>query len=184
MTMFKKITYIACILLGLTLTAGCASKKPAEETQPSQKAQTGNLEMVVVRVNGYGTAGAAADAKLSANQKRLLAMRASKMDAYRALAERVHGTRIQGSTTVSNLVTTDDQLRAYVDNLVRDARVTSVKELSDGSFETQMELILEPRIQRCMLEGTATDPACRPVAMISQGSHTSTARPTSRYHLD
>lgn len=180
--MFKKTIYTACILLGLLLTAGCASKeKPAE--QPSQNVQAHNLEMVVVRVNGYGTAGGA-DSKLSANQKRLLAMRASKMDAYRALAERVHGTRIQGSTTVSNLVTTDDQLRAYVDNLVRDARVTSVKELSDGSFETQMELILEPRVQRCMLEGTASDPACRPVAMISEGSHTSTARPTSRYHLD
>lgn len=179
--MFKKAIYTTCILLGLALTTGCASKN--QPTNTTQQAQGSNLELVVVRVNGYGTP-AGANSNLSANQRRLLAMRASKIDAYRALAERVHGTRIQGSTTVSNLVTTDDQLRAYVDNLVRDARVSSVKELQDGTFETQVELILEPRIQRCILESNTSDPACRSVAVISEGSHATTGRPTSRYHLD
>lgn len=180
--MFKKVIYTTCILLGLTLTTGCASKSQ-HTNAANQNVQGANLELVVVRVNGYGTA-AGTGSNLSASQKRLLAMRASKMDAYRALAERVHGTRIQGSTTVSNLVTTDDQLRAYVDNLVRDARVSSVKELKDGTFETQVELILEPRIQRCLLEGNASDPICRPMTVISEGSHSTTGRPTSRYHLD
>ncbi|SFX24617.1 LPP20 family lipoprotein [Marinospirillum alkaliphilum] len=178
--MIKKILFAGSMVLALTLTTGCASKKQ-EQSAPQAQTFT-NLEVVIIRVNGYGTAGEE-NVQLNATQRRLLAMRASKIDAYRSLAERVNGTRIQGVTTVNNLATTDDSIRAFVDSLIRDARVANVRELSDGSFETQLELVLEPEVQRCMLEGEADNPICRP-ATVSSSSQPSQQGRNTRYHLD
>lgn len=179
--MLKKTLYTGTALLALALMAGCASK-PKEQSQATPQAESfTQLEVLVIRVNGYGTVGDE-QPQISATQRRLLAMRASKMDAYRALAERVNGTRIQGVTTVSNLATTDDSIRAYVDSLVRDARVSNVRELSDGSFETQLELVLEPQVQRCLLQGDVENTVCRPATVSRQSTQPSP--PRSRYHLD
>lgn len=179
--MLKKTLYTGTALLALTLMAGCASKPEAQPQEAAQAESFTQLEVLVIRVNGYGTV-ADAQAQISPAQRRLLAMRASKMDAYRALAERVNGTRIQGITTVSNLATTDDNIRSYVDSLVRDARVSNVRELSDGSFETQLELVLEPQVQRCLLQGNVENPVCRPAVVSSQSTQPSP--PRARYHLD
>lgn len=179
--MLKKTLYTSSALLVLTLMAGCASKPEAQPQEATQAESFTQLEVLIIRVNGYGTA-ADERAQISQAQRRLLAMRASKMDAYRALAERVNGTRIQGVTTVSNLATTDDNIRAYVDSLVRDARVSNVRELSDGSFETQLELVLDPQVQHCLLQGNVESPVCRPAVVSSQSTQPSPAR--ARYHLD
>lgn len=209
--MLKKTLFAGLTILGLTLTAGCASKandcaprKPSctpKETScksqvdtcgTSQQAEVvayGNFDPVVIRVNGYGTHGKT-DAQTNTNQRKLLAMRASKMDAYRNLAERVYGTRIQGNTTVQNLATRDDNIRGYVDNLVRGAKVVSTRDLGNGSYETLMELVLEPRFQHCMMSSRTmtAHPSCAQYTI--HGEHPSQRLPVSqhqpraRYHLD
>jgi len=142
----------------------------------------------VIRVDGFGSQGQT-DVQTNRNQRKLLAMRASKMDAYRAMAERVYGTRIQGNTTVQNLATRDDNIRGYVDNLVRGAKVISTSEQEDGTFKTSMELVLEPRFQHCMMrpDSMSADPACSQYSV--HGEHPSQrlpvtqSQPRTRYHL-
>lgn len=209
--MLKKTIFAGLTILGLTLTAGCASKAndcaarksscAPKETSCEPQANTcgkpqqnkivayGNFDPVVIRVNGYGTHGKT-DVQTNTSQRKLLAMRASKMDAYRNLAERVYGTRIQGNTTVQNLATRDDSIRGYVDNLVRGAKVVSTNDLGNGSYETLMELVLEPRFQHCMVrnESMAADPRCTQHTV--HGEHPSQRLPISqhqpraRYHLN
>lgn len=108
-----------------------------------------------VTVIGYGTAGN--DEGYSAAQRRLLAMRASKVDAYRNLAEQVYGLQINGHTTVSDMVVENDHHRSYVDAVVRGAQVRSVTPMDDGSFETVLELELGPSFLDCL-----TAPGQRP----------------------
>lgn len=69
-------------------------------------------------------------------------MRASKLDAYRALVEEVYGVRITSNSTVSAMVAQQDNFRAYVDAYLRGAKVLTVTPLPDGNYETVMELEL------------------------------------------
>ncbi|WP_373976201.1 LPP20 family lipoprotein [Chitinibacter sp. SCUT-21] len=79
---------------------------------------------------------------LSPSQRRLLAMRASKLDAYRTLAEMVSGVKITGNSTVSAMALNNDGFRAFVESHLRGARVVTVTPLPDGAFETTLELTL------------------------------------------
>lgn len=193
--MLNRTIFTGLVILGLTLTTGCASDfayNQKEQQQPQQQVVAfGNFDPVILRVNGHGTYGKS-DATVNADQTSLMAIRASKMDAYRNMAERVYGTRIQGNTTVQNLATRDDNIRGYVDNLVRGAKVISTRETSKNSYETQMELVLEPRFQYCMMQGAnmAADPNCSQHTV--HGEHPSQRmpvsasqnKPRSRYQLD
>ncbi|MBB5319993.1 LPP20 family lipoprotein [Marinobacter oulmenensis] len=124
--------------------AGCAS------TGDSQREDVGQqlIDPVTVRVSGYGTYENV-DQDRTDTGKRLKARRASRLDAYRNLAERVYGTVIFGRSTVNDFVLQDDSFRAYVDSYVRGARVVAVNEHSDGVIETVMQLKLESAFIAC-----------------------------------
>ena len=72
-------------------------------------------------------------------QKMLLAMRASKLEAYRELAERVYGQRIDSQNTVSAMVAKNDVLEASVQGLIRGARVVKSYAVDD-TYVTELEL--------------------------------------------
>lgn len=110
-----------------------------------------DLEPITVRVSGLGTYADAATDR-SDSRKRLLARRASQLDAYRNLVERVYGTVVYGSSTVNDFVLQNDTFRTYVDSYIRGAKLVAVNEHSDGVFETVMELKLEPRFRACVAE--------------------------------
>lgn len=75
-------------------------------------------------------------------QRQLMAIRAGKMDAYRAMAERIHGFRISGSTTVSTMMVKSDNFRVYVDAQLRGAKLVSVQPMTEDTYEVTMELEL------------------------------------------
>ncbi|MAM87597.1 MAG: hypothetical protein CME36_09870 [unclassified Hahellaceae] len=118
------------------------------QVRPEGVAAPETLEPIIIRASGYGTYEHASDAR--SQRKRLLAMRASKLDAYRALAERIYGTSITGSSSVNDLVLQHDSFRTLVDSVVRGARVLGTTELSGGGYETLMEVSLDGRFQRCL----------------------------------
>ncbi len=125
--------------------AGCA---PVGSYRGQQDAST-EFEPITVRVSGFGTYEDVRGDRLN-TRKRLMARRASQLDAYRNLAERVYGTVIYGSSTVNDFVLNSDNFRTYVDSYIRGARMVAVNEHSDGVVETVMELKLEPRFRACV----------------------------------
>ena len=82
---------------------------------------------IVIRVTGYSAVEKAED--MASEPKRLMALRASKLDAYRALAERIYGTSISGMSTVQDYVLKNDGFGTVVDSVIRGARVVSVLSL-------------------------------------------------------
>jgi len=151
---YSLVFLLATVLAGCSLVGWESDQSPGAEP----------LDPITVRVSGFGTY---ADIETRQNpQARLKARRASKLDAYRALAERVYGTVIHGSATVNDFVLRNDVFRSYVDSYIRGARVVSVMEHDDGVVETVMSLRLEPRFRACVanVEPGATPQLC-PIPM-------------------
>ncbi|MDP4528302.1 LPP20 family lipoprotein [Alkalimonas delamerensis] len=71
--------------------------------------------------------------------KMLMALQASKLDAYRELAEQVYGQRIDANTSLQQLLVQNDQLRASVQGVIRGARVVKSYPVGDA-YATELEL--------------------------------------------
>lgn len=71
--------------------------------------------------------------------KNIMAMKASKLEAYRELAEQVYGRQVKGSSNFSNMIATDDKLRAKVQGVIRGAKI--IKSYPVGNtYATELEL--------------------------------------------
>ena len=103
---------------------------------------------IIVRVSGYGALQTPEDA--ASEPKRLKALRASKLDALRNMAERIYGTRVTGTSTVKDFVLSEDGFATQVDTIVRGARVVSVTENKGQGFETVLELELPGNFAECL----------------------------------
>lgn len=111
--------------------------------------QVDPIAPLILRVVGYGAINPKAKGQ-SKVQQRLMSIRASRLDAYRAMAERVYGTKLSGSSTVRDLVVQNDSFRTYVDTFIHGARVVSSDVLEDGSVETILEMVIDAGFRNCL----------------------------------
>jgi hypothetical protein len=73
-------------------------------------------------------------------QQRLLAIRASKLDAYRSLTEQVYGQQLDASTTVADMTVMSDTFRAKVEGVIYGATMVSITPVGDDTYETTLSL--------------------------------------------
>ena len=73
-------------------------------------------------------------------QQRLLAIRASQLDAYRALTEQVYGQQLDANTTVADMTVMNDTFRARVEGVVYGAVLVSITPVGDDTYETTLSL--------------------------------------------
>jgi hypothetical protein len=77
--------------------------------------------------------------KLAA-QQRLMAIRTSKLEAYRSLAEQVYGQYLDATTTVADMIVKSDTFRSRVEGVIYGAVVVSITPLGDDTYETTLSL--------------------------------------------
>jgi hypothetical protein len=123
------------------------TEEPEAFFQPVEQ-EVDPIAPMVLRVVGYGAV--VKQKSLSDAQSRLMAIRASKLDAYRSMVERVYGTALQGSTTVRDLAVQSDRFRTYVDTYIHGARVISTDVMSDGTVETLLEMVIDQGFRNCL----------------------------------
>lgn len=126
--------YKAVILaLVVSLQSGCSlfyDKEIQWETVPPQ-------HFPVLTAVGY--APLAEQKGDSAEQKMLNAIKASKLEAMRELAEQVYGQKLDYQVTMQQAIVGNDKLRASVQGMIKGARV--IKSYPVGEFyATEMEL--------------------------------------------
>jgi hypothetical protein len=130
--MFKRIKQVLVVTSMLALF-GCSSivdKHVEWETiEPT----------VFPIVKAVGYAPISLQKGVSDSQKMILAIRSSKLDAYRELAEQVYGHNIDASTSVKGMVARNDNLKSRVNGLIRGARVIKNYALGD-IYTTELEL--------------------------------------------
>tara|TARA_R110002167_G_scaffold159962_3_gene355719 strand:+ start:911 stop:1387 length:477 start_codon:yes stop_codon:yes gene_type:complete len=85
------------------------------------------------------------------DQKVLLAMRASKLQAYQELAAIVHGQQLFGTSQVREMVVQNDQFNAAVGGVIRGARVVKSYPVQRDTYATILELDLRD-VQRAYVE--------------------------------
>jgi len=74
------------------------------------------------------------------SQQRLMAIRASKLDAYRALTEQVYGQQLDATTTVAEMMITSDTFRTRVQGIIYGAVLESITPIGDDTYETTLSL--------------------------------------------
>ncbi|MCG7563740.1 LPP20 family lipoprotein [Pseudoalteromonas sp. McH1-42] len=104
-----------------------------------------HVEYSYVKPNSYPVLKAVGYAPLSSqpgsseSEKMLMAIKVSKLEAYRELAEQVYGHRLSASTTVQGAVAQNDGLRSQVQGLIRGAKVMKSYAVGD-IYTTELEL--------------------------------------------
>ena len=103
-------TFLVFVLLNGCETLGYSSEPDASFVEP----------MVERRDTLTATGYAVIDVQPSdiPAQRRLLAIRVAKLDAYRGLTEQVYGQYLDSTTTVADMVVRSDSFRARVQGVV------------------------------------------------------------------
>ncbi|MEY4713007.1 MAG: hypothetical protein RIS88_2457 [Pseudomonadota bacterium] len=132
-----------CMTLGLPPAAEATAPGPAAAAPaPAPAAATLIAPMVEKRETLVATGYAVISVqnhKLAA-QQRLMAIRASKLDAYRALTEQVYGQHLDAATTVADMVVMNDTFRTRVEGVVYGAVLVSITPVGDDTYETTLSL--------------------------------------------
>ncbi|MGR6872590.1 LPP20 family lipoprotein [Pseudomonas sp. HK3] len=158
----NRLAWLPVMTLSLSLIGGCSMLGFGDDDDEDDVAtisqepmmtpvatQVDPVAPLILRVVGYGAINPKAKGQ-SKVQLRLMSIRASRLDAYRAMAERVYGTKLSGSSTVRDLVVQNDSFRTYVDTFIHGARVVSSDVLEDGSVETILEMVIDAGFRNCL----------------------------------
>ena len=97
--------------------------------------------------------------KGSEGHQKIMAKRAAEMDAYRRLAGRMMGVKIEGNTTIRDFALENDEILASLSQVLKAATPTAIKyNKSDGSCEYTMEIKTQDiiRTTRRFLKGNTT----------------------------
>ena len=91
-------------------------------------------------ISAMGYAVVSSQPGRSANQKRLMAIRSARMAAMRDLAEQIHGLKVEGNTTVIDLMVQNDTFRGIVSGTIRGARTVRINPTGSDTYEVLLEI--------------------------------------------
>lgn len=141
---------LSLAIVGAIAVVGCSSNtnngvaiKSSNVQIDAVKPASGTVARERVRISAIGYGTESLYEAYTPGQRRLMAIRASKLDAYRALAEQINGVKVEGNTTVSAMAVKSDSFRARVNALVRGGRVISVTPMADNNYETVIEVFVD-----------------------------------------
>lgn len=107
---------------------------------------TKHVEWEVIEPDQYPVLTATGYAPIKAQiakdktRKQLMAIKASKLDAYRELTEQVFGQKVDGDQSLANLVVSNSRLKSSVEGVIRGARVIKSYPVGEDTYATELEL--------------------------------------------
>jgi len=138
----KRLNFLstACLALVIFTLTGC---KSINLNMPSPT-KSSNLAAPLVekRETLTATGYAVISVQNSKNpaQQRLMAIRASKLDAFRTLTEQVYGQQLDASSTVADMVMVNDTFRTKVEGVIYGAQLVSITPVGEDTYETTLSL--------------------------------------------
>lgn len=129
------------IALGLTLAclAGCQSGSVLRST-PDTTALISPMVEKRETLTATGYAVISVQSHRNPAQQRLMAIRASKLDAYRSLTEQVYGLHLDATATVADMMVQNDTFRSRVEGVIYGAKLVSINPAGDDTYETTLTL--------------------------------------------
>jgi hypothetical protein len=136
-----KRTVISVLVLSMVALTGC---KSINLSTPVSSKDTSLVVPPVVEkretITATGYAVVTVQNHKNPAQQRLMAIRASKLDAYRNLTEQVFGQQLDASSTVADMVVTNDTFRTKVEGVIYGARLVSITPVGEDTYETTLSL--------------------------------------------
>jgi hypothetical protein len=136
-----KRTAASILVLSMVALTGCKSinlAMPNASKDASPLAQPIIEKRETITATGYAVV--TVQNHKNPAQQRLMAIRASKLDAYRNLTEQVYGQQLDASSTVADMVVTNDTFRAKVEGVIYGARLVSITPVGEDTYETTLSL--------------------------------------------
>jgi hypothetical protein len=138
----KRLSFLSATFLALSLLAltGCKSINLSMPT--TSKSTNVAAPLVEKRETLTATGYAVISVQNSKNpaQQRLMAIRASKLDAFRTLTEQVYGQQLDASSTVADMVMLNDTFRTKVEGVIYGAQLVSITPVGEDTYETTLSL--------------------------------------------
>ena len=132
----------------ILMLIGCASYAPPPLKDNASDLQSFNRAKATVDIYQESQLKAVGYAVIDVQkgqthpQRRLMAIRASKLDAYRNMAEQVYGVFLESTSQVSDLSMSGENIRGRVQGLIYGSRLVSIKPIGRDSYETTLSLDL------------------------------------------
>jgi len=142
-----------------SLQANLSSLQPTNETQlqrptlTSQQAGLQNTQTIFAErliadapdyipptIKATGFSAIAIQPSKNLNQRRLMAIRAAKIDAYRVLAEQVHGVQLDGQTTVAEAMLTSDVMSSAVRGTIMGAETVKIEPKGADTYIVELSI--------------------------------------------
>lgn len=120
---------------------------PHDMQKPTRQMSPESYKKIRINVTGQGVAPMMTS---SPAQAYALAKRAAIADAYRLIAEKVKGVRIEGSDKIKNMMVQRSEIRTFVDAVIAEAEIIETV-FKDGLCEVEMELSIDPAQWRSIL---------------------------------
>lgn len=137
----KVFTKVLAFSGALLLLSGCQALSSTSFTRDLAYTDTGVHrpdEFPILHATGYAVISR--QPGRTEAEREIMAMRASKVDAYRELTEQVNGLYLKATTTVSgNTAQARDSVRSEVEGYVHGARVIRQYPVGD-TYATELEL--------------------------------------------
>lgn len=147
------------IVLTTSLTA-CGIQMPSlglvnsnsQYTEDQNTAATGVIEVQkaverlpvkvveIPTITGVGFSAVSIQPGKNLNQKRILAIKAARLDALRQLTEQIHGIQLAGSTKIAEAIVLSDTLRADIQGVILGARTVKIDPSSSDTYEVVVEI--------------------------------------------
>ena len=134
----KQLLNIA-LSLALSSLAGCQSGSVLRST-PDTTALISPMVEKRETLTATGYAVISVQSHRNPAQQRLMAIRASKLDAYRSLTEQVYGLHLDATATVADMMVQNDTFRSRVEGVIYGATLVSINPAGDDTYETTLTL--------------------------------------------
>lgn len=152
----KKILMFSCIGMLVTACQLELPNLPGQNLSPQSEKQLLAAENVVAvkksveklpvktveipTITGIGFSSVSIQPGKSINQKRILAIKAARLDALRQLTEQIHGIQINGNTKIAEAVVQSDTLRADLQGVIVGARTVKIEPNSSDTYQVVVEV--------------------------------------------
>ena len=159
------------VIAAVTLLAGCDTAipsfqvqsvannitRPTTGTRIAAMQQSSNLldektkaaaeETFSPSITAVGFSAIAIQPSKNLNQRRLMAIRAAKLDAYRGLTEQIYGINLDGETTVAEAMLTSDKMSSAVRGTIMGAKTVKIEPTGNDTYEVELS-VSEVHIRR------------------------------------
>jgi hypothetical protein len=134
----KYFLLLAAVLLTSSVMAKTIAEYEAQSNAQEQMVLNNENKKIRISVVGQGVAPMNTT---SPAQAYALAKRAATADAYRLIAEKIKGVRIDGQDLIKNMMVQKSSVRTSVQAMIRNANIVETT-FKDGLCEVEMEVTL------------------------------------------